>query len=113
MFVLFSIEHALDCHFGGLVTCRHNEVRDAFCDLASLAWSPVIKESFVCDRSASADTLIAGLCVRGVWEPQTKALFDIRVVDIDAQSYHAHSPCNVLGSAEVEKKCKYLQACQN
>ena len=24
----FSIEHALDCRFGGLVTHRHNEVRD-------------------------------------------------------------------------------------
>ena len=32
----FSIEHALDCHFGGLVTCRYNEVRDTFGDLASL-----------------------------------------------------------------------------
>ena len=31
-----SIEHALDCRFGGLVTCRHNEVRDTFGDLASL-----------------------------------------------------------------------------
>ena len=34
----FSIEHALDCRFGGLVTLRHNEVRDAFGDLASLVW---------------------------------------------------------------------------
>ena len=63
------------------------------------------------DGSAGADTLIADLCVRGVWEPQTEALFDIRVVDTDARSYRAHSPRDVLGSAEVEKKRKYLQAC--
>ena len=25
----FSIEHALDCRFGGLVSCCHNEIRDA------------------------------------------------------------------------------------
>ena len=29
------------------------------------------------DGSAGVDTLIAELCVRGVWEPQTEALFDI------------------------------------
>ena len=98
---------------GGLVTRRHNEVQDAFGDLASLVWSPVIKEPIVCDGSGSADSLIADLCVRGVWEPQTEALLDIRVVDTDARSYRARSPHDVLGSAEVEKKCKYLQACQD
>ena len=36
----FSVVHSLDCCFGGLVTRRHNEVRDAFGDLASLVWSP-------------------------------------------------------------------------
>ena len=109
----FSVEHSLDCRFGGLVTCRHNEFRDAFGDLASLVWSPVIKEPIVCDGSAGADTLITGLCVHGIWEPQTEALFDIRVVDTDAWSYLARSACDVLCSAEGEKKCKYLQACQN
>ena len=32
----FTIEHTLDCHFGGLVTRRHNEVWDAFGVLASV-----------------------------------------------------------------------------
>jgi len=40
----FSIEHALDCRFGGLVSHRHNEVCDTFGDLASLVWSPVTKK---------------------------------------------------------------------
>ena len=88
----FSIKHALDCCFEGLVTRRHNEVRDAFDDLASLVWTPVVKEPVVCDGSAGADTLIADLCVHGVWESQTEALFDIRVVDTDAQSYCTCSP---------------------
>ena len=105
----FSVEHSLDCCFGGLVTRRHNEVRDAFGDLASLVWSPVIKKPVVCDGSAGADTLITDLCVRGVWEPQTEALFDIRVVDTDAQSYLTRSSHDVLCSAEGEKKCKYLR----
>ena len=67
----------------------------------------------MCDSSEGADTLIADLCVRGVWEPQTEALFDIRVVDTDARSYRSRSPRDVLRTAEGEKKRKYLQACQN
>ena len=35
----FTVTHALDCRVGGLVGRRHNEVRDAFGDLASLVWS--------------------------------------------------------------------------
>jgi len=31
--VQFSIKHALDYHFGGLVSCSHNEVRDSFGDI--------------------------------------------------------------------------------
>ena len=106
--VPFSIEHALDCRFESLVTRRHDEVLDAVGDLASLVWTPVVKEPVVCDGSAGADTLIADLCVCGVWEPQTEALYDIRVVDTDAQSYCTHSPCDVLGSAEVKNRHKYL-----
>ena len=109
----FSIEHALNCRFVGLVTHRHNEVQDAFGDLASLVWAPVVKEPVVHDGSAGADTLITDLCVRGVWEPQIETFFDIRVVDTDVRSYCVRSPRNVLGSAEVEKKRKYLQACQD
>ena len=30
----FSISHALDCRKGGLVTARHNELRDGVADLA-------------------------------------------------------------------------------
>ena len=108
----FSIDHALDCHFGGLVTSRHNEARDTFGDFASLIWTPVVKEPVVCDGSAGADTMIADLCVREISKPQTKALFDIKVVDTNVQYYRAHSPCDVLGLTEVEKH-KYLQACQD
>ena len=93
---------------------RHNKVRDAFGDLASLVWSqvhrePIVKESFGIDEG----TLVADLCVRGVWQPQCDALFDIRVVDTDAPSYNRQSPRSVLCSAESEKKKKYLQACHD
>ena len=34
----FSLEHALDCKKGGLVIQRHNEVRDALGDIATMAY---------------------------------------------------------------------------
>jgi len=99
----------LDCRYGGLVGRRHNEVRDAFGDLV---WSPILKEPVVCDGSAgNSDTLIDDLCVRGVWQPQTEVLFDIRVVDTDTQSYSACTPLAVLCLAEAKKKCIHSQAC--
>ena len=43
--------------------------------------------------------------------PQAEALFAIRVVDTDAQSYLCHVPSKVLLNAEVEKKNKYAEVC--
>ena len=56
------------------------------------------------------ETLIADLCVRGVWLPRAEVLFDIYVVDTDTQSYLLHAPSRVLLNAEVENN-KYAEAC--
>ena len=37
---LFLIFHALDCKRGGLVTARHNELRDGVADLSGKAFTP-------------------------------------------------------------------------
>ena len=50
--------------------------------------------------------------MRGVWLPQAEALFDVRIVDTDAQSYRGRTPKDVLKSAEKEKKAKYGAACE-
>ena len=44
---VFNLTHALDCRKGGLVTQRHNEVRDAIGDLASLVYKEVMREPIV------------------------------------------------------------------
>ena len=36
----FSICHNLDCKKGGLITARHNELRDGVADLAGKAFTP-------------------------------------------------------------------------
>ena len=101
----FNLEHALDCKKGDLVIQRHNEVRNALGDIASLAYREVTKEPVVRepDETRNLPALVADLGVRGVWQPQTEALFDIRVIDSDAQSHVQCSVNAVLASAEGEK----------
>ena len=108
----FDLSHALSCRRGCLVIHHHNEVRDAFRDLADLAWGQVVKEPIVREATTSTSALIANLAERGAWTPQTEALFDIRVIDTDAQSYRHQIPLQVLTTAEREKKNKYSATCE-
>ena len=109
---VFILSHALDCRRGGLVIRCHNEIRDALGDLACLAYKNVVREPVVCDSDADGPGLIADLGVRGVWQPQGEALFDVCVVDTDAQSYISRSVVDVLVGAEEEKKRKYRFAAE-
>ena len=62
----------MDCRFGGLVSHHHNEICDAIGDLASLVWGNVVRECMVCDKlTLSNGALVADLCVRSVWIPQS------------------------------------------
>ena len=109
----FDLVHALDCKKEGLVTQHHNEVRDALGDIAALAFKEVTREPVVreADETRGISALVADLGVRGIWQPQAEALFDIRVIDTDAQS-HAHRSVNGVLATEKEKKRKYTQAAQ-
>ena len=109
----FDLSHALSCKKGGLIIQRHNEIRDAVGDLADTVWTQVQREPIVrqANDSESIPALIADLGVRGVWEPQTLALFDIRVIDTDAPSHLLRAPESILASAETKKKKKYQTAC--
>ena len=55
-------------------------------------------------------SLIADLSIRGVWQPQTVALFDVRATDTDAPSYSQRVVSAILSSAEEAKKMKYSEA---
>ena len=60
----FSLSHALDCDKGGLVTQRHNEVRNALGDLAVLAYQDVIHEPIVQEGGDGVPVLIADLGIK-------------------------------------------------
>ena len=69
---------------------HHNEVRDALGDLASLVYKDVIREPIVqeANDACGIPSLVVDLSIRGVWQSQTVALFDIRVIDTDAPWYY-------------------------
>ena len=105
------MDHFLIYRKGGLIIQRHNEIRDAIGDLAALVWGSVRHEPIVQDaQDDSGEVLIADLGVRGVWLPQSEALFDIQIIDTDDQSYLSQPPISVLLTSENEKKRKYSAA---
>ena len=110
----FNLTHALECKKGALVTQQHNKVRDALGDIAALAYNEVVREPVVreADEAWRISALVADLGVRGVWQPQTEALFDVRVFDTDAQCYVQCAVSSVLATAESEKRRRYAQASQ-
>ena len=110
----FTLRHALACKKGGLLTLRHNEIRDALGDLASLVWKDVKSEPVTREYNPQDETpaIIADLFCRGVYVRQGGASFDIRVSDTCAVSYQNRMAMSVLHSAEVKKKTKFSDACQ-
>ena len=94
-----------------MVIQQHNAVRDVLGDLATLAYKDVIRELVVHCGDANTPALIADLGAHGAWIPQTEALLDVCVTEVDAPSYVHHSVTDVLASAEEEKKCKYRTCC--
>ena len=74
--------------------------------MAALVWPLVIREPVVREGDPASDEpgLRLDLGVRGVWQPQVEALFDIHVIDTDARTYRRHSPVSILDSGAVEKR---------
>ena len=136
----FSVEHALGCKKGGLVTVRHNEVRDELAYLATLATSssrvrdePLIQ---ICHSTRSTGLPGAArtqqstpaptpntvhvdghwfdrgdLLIHGLYEKQTSCILDVRVTDTDQPSYRSSAPEVVIKRQETVKKKRYLEAC--
>ena len=59
------------------------------------------------NEAEGVPSLIADLCIRGVWQPQTVALFDVPVTATDAPSHSQRVISAILSSAE---EAKYSEA---
>ena len=75
----FHAQHAHICKKGGLITQRHNEIRDLLGDLLCLAWTYTQKVPLIREHSENQKALGADLLVGGVWSSQVTASFDIGV----------------------------------
>ena len=75
-------------------------MRDCLGDISSEVWPSGIKELIVreADPSSNDVGLRLDLGVRGVWSPQTEALFNICIIDTDTPSYKHCTPEAVLES---------------
>ena len=111
----FDISHALDCKKGGLVIARHNESRDLNIELLKLSGlTQITKEPILSESNSDGEgALRVDWGVRGFWDFQREALFDIRILNADAPSYLSNSLASIFDSARVEKKTKYSKAAED
>jgi len=104
----FNMTHALNCKKGGLVTARHNEARDLNCDLCHLAGlHQIISEPVPQEASDNQPGLRADWKVRGFWDAQRDALFDICILNADASSLEKQNLQAIFDTRKKIKKKKY------
>ena len=132
----FSISHTLDCKKGGLVTARHNKLRDGVADLAGKAFTPshvrdnpLIYSGRAMKRTKAAPSRANGnsgqsvaqppevteqkgdLLIWKLWQQGTDSVHDMRVVNTDTPTHQKKDPEKCLHEAEQGKKKMYLEAC--
>ena len=119
----FTVEHAMSCKKGGLVSLRHNDIAAEWGCLCAQALTP----SAISDEPlihTSRDVTQAGangtlpvpdlrgdIGVHGFWVRGTQTIFDVRVTDTDAPSQRNTDPSKILKRHEKEKKDKYNDLC--
>ncbi len=104
----FDVNHALDCKKGGLVTARHDEIRDELRDLLAHVFSPsrircepmIIPAPMRTNGTADRSDLL----VLDFWENSTDTIIDVRVTNLDSKSYKNLPPKQALERQEKEKK---------
>ena len=132
----FSISHALDCKKGGLVTARHNELRDRVADLAGKAFTPShvhddpliysgrsMKTTKAAPAGAGGTGKLAevqpsevteqkgNLLIWDLWQQGTDSVHNMCVVNTYALTHRTKDPEKCLHETERGKKKMYLEAC--
>ena len=112
----FTVTHALDCHLGGFVNARHDNIRDVECSLLKSVvhdvereppLQPVTNKVGYQKTAILADDARTDIRARGFWRDGQNAYFDIRVTNVDCASQQSSSLKSVLRKHEMEKKRNY------
>ena len=97
------VRHILSCRIGGLVSARHDKVRDEilYLNQQDFPSNCICKKNFINQgRSRLEEEVSQGLevletrgdvLIRGLWEIQTEAIIDVRFGYADAGTYK-HKP---------------------
>jgi hypothetical protein len=131
-----TMEHALSCKRGGLVGIRHDDVRDEWAHLCSIALTDsrvVIEPTIFYGNGSRAgetnatptsphhagtamtttlgDEARGDVLAHGFWNRGRGTVFDVRICDTDSRSYGNTSSSKILERHAKEKKDKYETAC--
>ena len=71
---IFTVDNAMICKQGGLVTQRHNELRDLEAELLSMVYVAMLRSNLAFKTSRERGFNRAPEC--GFWENQRSAFFD-------------------------------------
>ena len=119
----FSIDHSLNCPFGGFPTIRHNELRDVTANLLSQICSnvqiephlqPLSGETLAHRTSNVDDQARLDISAKGFWNTSHElAFFDVRVFNPLAKSHVNQSLSSCYRKNENEKKRQYEERVRN
>ena len=112
----FNLTHALDCHRGGFVNVRHDNIRNLECKLLKTVvkdveceptLQPVINKQGYKASANLEDGARLNFRARGFWRDGQNNYTDVRVTNADCPSQQNSSVKSVLRKHEQEKKLKY------
>ena len=112
----FNVTHALNCHRGGFVNIRHDNIRDFECNLLKSVvhdvesepnLHPVVNKESYHRTAITSDEARLDVRARGFWRPGQNAFFDVRVTNADCSSQESMSIKSILRKHELEKKRGY------
>ena len=111
----YNITHALNCHKGGFINARHDNIRNMEAKLLKEVCTdveiephlhPVNGGTFHSSANTSDESRL-DIRARGFWRHSQNAFFDVRVTNPDSASQRNMSLKSVLNKHEKEKKRHY------
>ena len=114
----FNTTHALNCHKGGFINARHDNIRDLEAELMKsvcqdVEIEPVLQQ--VVNKNGYrgsanlADDARLDVRARGFWRAGQNAFFDVRITNADSESQRTNTVKSIMRKHENEKKAQYNQ----
>ncbi len=114
----FNTTHALNCHKGGFVNARHDNVRDLEASLLKSVCNdveiepplqPVLNPTNYKASANVTDGARLDTRARGYWRPGQNAYTDVKITNANSNSQKNKPLKTVLRNCENEKKLMYNQ----